>query len=205
MRLAVVFLVTRPNENAAARNRIQQKHVDFLLCDPATMRPLAGIELDDASHARADRQERDAFVEQVFTASALPLVRFPAQRAYTLAEVEGKLSVVFGDGLRGERPPTGDSVASGASTGGGAAGNVAEGNVVEGMGGTGSRRAAVPEVRRRADDPLRPAGELFRMLELPQVPGDGEGGVRGRRPSYQFTRWIQSAASFLEMQFATRR
>ena len=107
VRLADVFFVERPNENAAARNRIAAKHVDFLLCDQATMRPLAGIELDDASHARADRQERDAFVEQVFAAAGLPLVRFPAQRAYTLAEVEGKVSVVFGDGAQGGRPPTG--------------------------------------------------------------------------------------------------
>ena len=106
VRLADVFFVSRPNENAAARNRIAAKHVDFLLCDPATMRPVAGIELDDASHARPDRQERDALVEKVFKAAGLPLVRFPAQRAYTLAEVEGKLTVVFGDGAQGRRPPT---------------------------------------------------------------------------------------------------
>ena len=69
VRLADVFFVARPNENAAARNRIAAKHVDFLLCEPATMRPLAGIELDDASHARPDRQERDALVEKAFEAA----------------------------------------------------------------------------------------------------------------------------------------
>ena len=98
VRLADVFFVARPNENAAARNRIALKHVDFLLCDPATMRPLAGIELDDASHARPDRQERDALVEQVFEAAGLPLVRFPAQRAYALAEVAGRLAAVLDGG-----------------------------------------------------------------------------------------------------------
>ena len=106
VRLADVFFVARPNGNAAARNRIAAKHVDFLLCDPATMRPVAGIELDDASHARPDRQERDALVEKVFEAAGLPLVRFSVQRAYALAEVEGTLSVIFGDGAQGERPPT---------------------------------------------------------------------------------------------------
>ena len=122
VRLADVFFVARPNENAAARNRIAVKHVDFLLCDPATMRPLAGIELDDASHARADRQERDALVEKVFEAAELPLVRFPAQRAYTLAQVADGLSVVvFGDGAHGEHPPTGVPVDT---SGQGAAGNV---------------------------------------------------------------------------------
>lgn len=121
VRLADVFFVARPNENAAARNRIAAKHVDFLLCEPATMRPRAGIELDDASHARPDRQERDALVCKVFEAAGLPLVRFPVQRAYTLAEVEGKLSVVFGDGVHGERPPTG---APTGMEGNGEAGNV---------------------------------------------------------------------------------
>jgi len=119
MRLADVFFVVRPNENAAARNRIAAdaaegsgrltsfaaKHVDVLLCGPATMRPLAGIELDDVSHVRPDRQERDVLVEKVFEAAGLSLVRFPAQRAYALAEVATRLSVVFGDGIIGERPP----------------------------------------------------------------------------------------------------
>ena len=38
------------SENAQYRNKIDRKHVDFLLCEPQTMRPLTGIELDDASH-----------------------------------------------------------------------------------------------------------------------------------------------------------
>ena len=126
VRLADVFFVARPNENAAARNRIQQKHVDFLLCEPGTMRPLAGIELDDASHARANRQERDALVEKAFEASGLPLVRFPAQRAYALAEVAGRLTVIFGDGVVGERPPTPAPLESSVQEGQGEAGNVVQ-------------------------------------------------------------------------------
>jgi hypothetical protein len=113
VRLADVFFVARPNENAAARNRIRQKHADFLLCDPATMRPLAGIELDDASHGRGDRQGRDAFVEQVFKAAGLPLVRIPVQRAYALWEVEEMLLPVFGKGMRKD-PRHAPSAAAGA-------------------------------------------------------------------------------------------
>ena len=41
------------------------------------MRPRVGIELDDSSHAREDRQARDAFVEQVFEAAGVALLRFP--------------------------------------------------------------------------------------------------------------------------------
>lgn len=71
----------------AYRNRIDRKHVDFMLCDPMTMQPVLGIELDDKSHERADRQERDAFVDSVFEAAKLPLLHVPAKRDYAAAEL----------------------------------------------------------------------------------------------------------------------
>ena len=87
VRLADVFFVIRPNENKAYYNKIIPRHVDFLVCDSTTMRPVLGIELDDASHRRSSRQERDKFVEGVFQAARLPLVRFPARRAYNTREI----------------------------------------------------------------------------------------------------------------------
>ncbi len=93
-----IFFVSRPDQNQAARNRISRKHVDFLLCDSRSMRPRVGIELDDSSHAREDRQTRDAFVQQVFDAAGLALLRFPAQRAYNLSEITSRLSEFFAGG-----------------------------------------------------------------------------------------------------------
>lgn len=81
--LADLFFVVRPNESQGYRNKIDRKHVDFVLCDPATMRPRCGIELDDSSHSRPDRQDRDEFVDRVFEVAGLPLVRVPAQAAYS--------------------------------------------------------------------------------------------------------------------------
>lgn len=81
--LADIFFVARPNENQSYRNRIDRKHVDFLLCDPTTMKPIMGVELDDASHARRDRQDRDEFVDQVFEAAGLPLLRVRAAAGYS--------------------------------------------------------------------------------------------------------------------------
>lgn len=95
VRLADIFFVARPNENMAYRAKISQKHLDFLVCDPKTMKPLFGIELDDASHKRADRQQRDQFVNQVFHAANLPLLRFPAQHTYTRDEIVSKISPIF--------------------------------------------------------------------------------------------------------------
>jgi predicted RNA-binding Zn-ribbon protein involved in translation (DUF1610 family) len=83
-------------------NKIDRKHVDFLLCDSKTMHPIAGIELDDKSHQRADRQIRDELVQKVFNAAKLPLVRFPAQYTYSVSELSGVLKPYFGM----KEPPT---------------------------------------------------------------------------------------------------
>ncbi len=85
--LADNFFVARPNENQGYRNKIDRKHVDFLICDPTSMKPLCGIELDDSSHARQDRQTRDEFVDRVFEVAGLSLVRIPASRGYSPQEL----------------------------------------------------------------------------------------------------------------------
>lgn len=81
--LADIFFVARPNQNQSYRNKIDRKHVDFLLCDPATMKPIMGVELDDASHVRRDRQDQDEFVDQVFEVAGLPLLRVRAAASYS--------------------------------------------------------------------------------------------------------------------------
>ena len=44
--------------------KIQAKHIDFLICDQ-NMHIKAVIELDDRSHDKKDRKERDAFVDLI--------------------------------------------------------------------------------------------------------------------------------------------
>jgi len=97
VRLADVFFVARPNENVTYFNRIAQKHLDFLVCDSITMKPLLGIELDDSSHNRNDRQDRDDFVERVFQVAGLPLLRLPVQREYNTREVAAKIAPFLKD------------------------------------------------------------------------------------------------------------
>lgn len=84
-------------QNQAYRNKINRKHVDFLLCRTDTLRPVLGIELDDASHQRADRQTRDAFVEDVFGAASLPLLRQPVQRSYAVRELAQAITATIGE------------------------------------------------------------------------------------------------------------
>lgn len=78
-------------KNRSYTNRIDRKHIDFLLCDPTTLKPILGIELDDKSHQRADRQERDDFVNHVFQAAKLPLMHISVQRSYSQNELKSKI------------------------------------------------------------------------------------------------------------------
>lgn len=79
-------------ERTAARNRINRKHVDFLLVRSSDLAPVAGIELDDSSHEEEDRQQRDAFVDEAFASAGLPLLHFPAQKTYNPADIRAKIT-----------------------------------------------------------------------------------------------------------------
>jgi hypothetical protein len=61
-------------------NRISAKSIDFLIC--LHQRPLAVIELDDATHRRKDRQDRDAFLDAVCDAAQLPILHVAAAATY---------------------------------------------------------------------------------------------------------------------------
>lgn len=56
------------------------------------MKPLFGIELDDASHKRSDRQKRDVFMDDVFRTANLSLLRVPIQRSYSRDEIVSKIA-----------------------------------------------------------------------------------------------------------------
>ncbi len=60
-----------------AFNRISQKSVDFLICRPHDLTPMLAIELDDKTHHSRHRRQRDEFVNNLFAAIGLPLLRLP--------------------------------------------------------------------------------------------------------------------------------
>lgn len=78
-------------------NKIAQRHLDFLVCDAVTMKPLLGIELDDSSHQQNSRQERDKFIDEIFQAARLPLLRFPVQREYNARESAAQITPILQD------------------------------------------------------------------------------------------------------------
>ncbi|MCA9123943.1 MAG: DUF2726 domain-containing protein [Planctomycetaceae bacterium] len=97
VRLAdLVFVRKEAEGNKTHFNRIQAKHIDFVICDIATSAVQLAIELDDKSHSRDDRKRRDAFVDDLLKHVHIPLLRFRAKDRYNAAAIAMKLKAVIG-------------------------------------------------------------------------------------------------------------
>src|SRR5690606_2033972 len=75
----------------AALSHIQRKSVDFLICDKRYLSPLLVIELDDTSHSRPDRMERDEIVNNLLRASGTPCLRVSYQEASNIDQVASEI------------------------------------------------------------------------------------------------------------------
>lgn len=117
VRLGDIFYAQTPNRRHwwTATNKVNQKHVDFLLCDPETMRPLLGVELNDRSHSRPDRKERDRFVVGAFEASGLPLAGVRVRAGYPVDDLARFLRQKAGV-ENGAQPPAASPTGSPAPT-----------------------------------------------------------------------------------------
>ena len=78
------------------RNSIQQKHVDFVLCRPDTLEVAGVVELDDASHGRKDRADRDDLVDKALGSAGIPILHFPVRKGYVVAELQEALAAPLG-------------------------------------------------------------------------------------------------------------
>lgn len=91
--LTTILKETNKDKNRqAARNHINRKSVDFVLCDKKYIAPLLAIELDGNSHEREDREERDEEVERIFANAKFPLLRIPRQVNYDPNELIQKIT-----------------------------------------------------------------------------------------------------------------
>ena len=81
--------------NQGAVNRIDRRHVDFVLCHPRTFKPMAAIELDDRTHDHPDRRQKDAFLDEVFRSIGMKLVRQRVRLTYSVDEVTMKVEAAL--------------------------------------------------------------------------------------------------------------
>lgn len=79
---ACLIDILNPENSQSARNKIDRKHIDFLVCKPNYFNPLICIELDDKTHQRPDRQERDYFINTALKNAGIPILRIPVQQTY---------------------------------------------------------------------------------------------------------------------------
>jgi predicted RNA-binding Zn-ribbon protein involved in translation (DUF1610 family) len=89
-----VFSIIRPNENVHYFNRLFRKHVDFLLCEPRSLKPQIGVELVRPLPAGGARLG-DQFMEDLFLTAGLALVQVPADNQYDI----GALVALFQSSL----------------------------------------------------------------------------------------------------------
>lgn len=93
IRLADLIYVKKGTESRQSfHNKIDRKHIDFVLCDAQTMVPVAAVELDDKSHQSESAQKRDADKDKACQAAGLLLLRFPARKSYDLNAIKARLA-----------------------------------------------------------------------------------------------------------------
>jgi hypothetical protein len=80
------------SKRATAQNKLNQKHIDFVVCSASNLAVVGVVELDDKSHGREDRVGRDLFVDQALAGANIPIAHFPAKKGYQIQEVQTKLA-----------------------------------------------------------------------------------------------------------------
>ena len=94
VRIADVITVKKGlsrSDRTTAQNKINSKHLDYIICCPDSMKILCAVELNDKSHQRAERRARDVFVENALEAAGTPLIWVKAKRQYDVAEVAAQI------------------------------------------------------------------------------------------------------------------
>ena len=76
-------------------NKILAKHIDFVLCDPDSLKPVCAIELDDRSHDRPERQDRDALVNDIFSSAEFPLLRVRLKNEYDVKDIRKSIEIAI--------------------------------------------------------------------------------------------------------------
>lgn len=73
-KVRIADLIVVKDQNYSDFNRIKAKHIDFVICDQ-NINVVCGLEIDDSTHQRPDRVERDIFVNKLFKTCKIPLIR----------------------------------------------------------------------------------------------------------------------------------
>lgn len=88
-----IFDLIEPKKGVTKRqtliNKIQSKHVDFVLVDPE-LNVIGVLELDDSTHERADRKQRDSFVRDALEGAGINMIQTRSITPETLDGFSGQ-------------------------------------------------------------------------------------------------------------------
>jgi hypothetical protein len=91
-----IFFAKKGNGYLTARNKISSRHVDFLLYQRSTLKPVLG-KIDDISHNQQDWKKRDHFENSLFEVNNIPLLRVKARRSYGKEYVSHEIISILSD------------------------------------------------------------------------------------------------------------
>lgn len=91
VRMADLVEVTTKENKMTYFNKVKSKHIDFVLCDIKTLKPLVCLELDDKSHNRNDRVERDNFIDEVLINVGYKVIHIPCKYNYNKQDIKLKI------------------------------------------------------------------------------------------------------------------
>lgn len=77
-----------------AFNKISAKHFDFVLCNPDSLSVEAVVELNDSSHKRSKRAQRDEFLKSICKSAGLHLLFFGAKSSYSVTDLRDALNSI---------------------------------------------------------------------------------------------------------------
>lgn len=72
-------------------NKIKNKHVDFILCNPENLAIIAIVELDDKSHTKKERIESDNFKNKLFEHVGYKLIRTTQENDFEKLLIEKEI------------------------------------------------------------------------------------------------------------------
>lgn len=82
------------NNNNSDRNRIKSRSIDFTITSEDCCKIICCIELDDYTHNKNNRIERDNFINNLFNSVNIKLIRIKVNNNYNIEEIINKIKEV---------------------------------------------------------------------------------------------------------------
>ena len=99
VRLADFLFVVNGGNDLKHAIKMDRKHVDFLLCDPFTMHPVAVVELTYPEEPNEKPLQRDPFVTRALKTAGISLLKVEQRPSYPIHELRNAMLSKIGGRL----------------------------------------------------------------------------------------------------------